>query len=156
MFRSKVLMIALITLTICACSKNRTGTGDGDGDDAMGGGNIPGAEAGEILKDINFAFDSFSLTDAAKGTLRANGTWLSDNPKYAVTIEGHCDERGTNEYNMALGERRAKTVSDYMKSLGVATSRMSNVSYGEEIPLDTAHTEAAWVKNRRAHFKINN
>lgn len=146
-----VLVLSTV-LSACACSKSGRG---GAGDAGMNGDNIPGAEAGDILKDVNFAFDSSALSESAKATLRSNTTWIQENAKNTVTVEGHCDERGTNEYNMALGERRAKSVADFYRSLGVADSRLSRVSYGEELPLDPAHNESAWAKNRRGHSKVN-
>lgn len=107
-----------------------------------------------VLKTVYFEFDKSDLTDETRGLLRANADWLKANGKYSVVIQGHCDERGTIEYNLALGQRRAQTVRDYLASLGVATSRARTVSYGEERPADYGHTEAAWAKNRRAEFVI--
>ena len=107
-----------------------------------------------VLATVFFAFDSSELTDAARGTLRENSAWLKNNSQYRVVIEGHCDERGTIEYNLALGDRRAGAVRDYLSSLGVSASRMRVVSYGEERPADPGHGESAWAKNRRAAFVI--
>ena len=111
------------------------------------------AGSGGPLKDVNFAFDSYSLDATAKAVLQENATWLGDNDN-GVQIEGHCDERGTKEYNMVLGMNRARAVMDYLRSLGVGRDRMSTVSYGEELPLDPRSTVEAWAKNRRAHFNI--
>jgi len=111
-------------------------------------------QARAALKDVNFAFDSAELDDLAKEILVNNAKWLKDHPEFKVQIEGHCDERGTEEYNLALGERRAKAVRDYLVSLGISPSRMSIISYGESMPLDPGHNESAWAKNRRAHFAI--
>jgi peptidoglycan-associated lipoprotein len=148
----RVAAIGLFSLTLmaCACSK-KAGKGDGAGE----GAELPTAEGDGPLKDINFAFDSSALTSAAQATLRDNAKYLLDNPSVNVTVEGHCDERGTNEYNMALGERRAKAAANFLKSLGVAGSRLSTISYGEEMPLVPGSNEAAWSKNRRAHFRVN-
>ncbi len=104
------------------------------------------------LKDINFDFDSSRLSETARAILKTNAEWLKSNPGARVQIEGHCDERGTAEYNMALGARRAQAAMDYLVTLGVATNRMSTVSYGEEIPVCREHTEACWAKNRRDRF----
>jgi len=104
------------------------------------------------LQTVYFEFDSFDLSDAARATLQANATLIKKNPGYNVVVEGHCDERGTIEYNLALGEKRARAVMDYLASLGVAPSRLRIVSYGEERPVDPASNEAAWAKNRRAQF----
>jgi peptidoglycan-associated lipoprotein len=117
-------------------------------------GNIGSATEGGPLTDINFAFDSYALTDTAKGILKNNTDWLKANSAAKVQIEGHCDERGTNEYNMVLGANRARAAFNYYKTIGVDASRMSTISYGEQLPLDPGHNEAAWAKNRRDHFKI--
>ena len=86
--------------------------------------------------------------------LDANATWLKTNSNMLVLVEGHCDERGTNEYNLALGERRAKAAMNYLVSQGVQASRITIISYGEERPACTEKTEACWAKNRRAHFLV--
>jgi peptidoglycan-associated lipoprotein len=105
-------------------------------------------------KDIYFDFDSANLDAQAQEILKDKAQWLKRNPRSRILIEGHCDERGTNEYNLALGERRAQSVQQYLVSLGIDESRLATVSYGEERPLDPGRTEAAWSKNRRAHFVI--
>ena len=107
-----------------------------------------------VLKTVYFEFDKSDLTDETRALLRANADWLKQNARYSYVVEGHCDERGTIEYNLALGQRRAQAVRDYMASLGVDASRARTVSYGEERPADYGHTEAAWAKNRRAEFVI--
>src|SRR5262249_33288478 len=106
------------------------------------------------LKDIHFDFDKYDIRPGDARTLDANATWLKNNTNMLVLIEGHCDERGTNEYNLALGERRAKATVNYLISQGVAQSRLSIISYGEERPVCTDHNEACWAKNRRAHFLV--
>ncbi len=107
------------------------------------------------LKDVHFTFDSDELDETARQTLVENSKWLQSNPGVKAVIEGHCDERGTEDYNLALGKRRANAVRSYLISLGVKPGRMSTVSYGENIPLDPGHNEAAWALNRRAHFAIS-
>ncbi len=104
---------------------------------------------------IYFEFDSDVLSAEAQATLMRKAEYLQKNPGRRVTIEGHCDERGTTEYNLALGDRRALSVKKYLENLGVAASRMTPVSYGEEQPIDPGHTEAAWAQNRRAQFIFN-
>jgi peptidoglycan-associated lipoprotein len=101
------------------------------------------------LKIVYFAYDKSDLTDTARSTLRQNANWMKANQPWAIKIEGHCDERGTIEYNLALGQRRANTLRDYYTSLGVSTSRLRTISFGEERPADPGHTEASWAKNRR-------
>jgi len=105
-------------------------------------------------ENIHFDFDGFFLTDKAKEILAKKASWLLDNPIVKIEIEGHCDERGTNEYNMALGERRANSALKYLITAGVKADRISTISYGEERPVDPGHNEAAWTKNRRAHFRV--
>ena len=106
------------------------------------------------LGDAFFDFDSSVLGADAQAQLKQNAGWLDNNPLTKVLIEGHCDSRGTAEYNLALGERRATTAKEYLKKLGVAPSRLDAVSFGEEKPFDTSAGEDAWAKNRRAHFVI--
>lgn len=107
-----------------------------------------------VSEDIHFDFDQSVLTSQARDILERKAAWLRRNPGASVMIEGHCDERGTAEYNIALGERRARSAMDFLIDLGISASRLSTVSYGEERPLDPRHNEAAWAKNRRAHFAI--
>ena len=101
-----------------------------------------------------FGLDSAELDDQGRAVVTANAELMKRYPTWVITIEGHCDERGTPEYNLALGERRAVAVKTYLVSLGVAPERLRTISYGKEFPFDPAHTDAAWSKNRRAHFVI--
>ena len=105
-------------------------------------------------EDIFFEFDSASLSVEAQGVLRRKAEWLKGNPGARVIIEGHCDERGTNEYNLALGDRRAYSSKSFLMDLGIDQARLTTVSYGEERPVDTSSSEEAWSRNRRAHFVI--
>jgi len=107
------------------------------------------------LKEIYFNFDSAALSESARATLKANGDWLKSNPSASVQIEGHCDERGAAEYNMALGAKRAQAARDYLATLGIAANRMSIVSYGEEIPVCKEQNESCWAKNRRTRFVVS-
>jgi peptidoglycan-associated lipoprotein len=106
------------------------------------------------LKPAFFALDSSDLDDAARAVVTANAEVLKQYPTLMITLEGHADERGTAEYNLALGERRAMAVQTYLVSLGVPANRLKTVSYGKEFPFDAGHDESAWSKNRRAHFVI--
>lgn len=117
-----------------------------------GSGSIPNAEGEGLLKDILFDYDSAAISDAARQGIEYNAQILQSNPSVSVKLEGHCDERGTAEYNMALSAERAKSVQDVLVSYGVSPSRLSTISYGEEIPLDAGHDEAAYARNRRVHF----
>ncbi len=106
------------------------------------------------LKPVFFALDSSDIDAAGKSVLEADAALLKQNSTWVVTIEGHCDERGTAEYNLALGDRRAAAAVAYLKSLGIGAERLKTVSYGKEFPFDAGHDESAWSKNRRAHFVI--
>ena len=105
----------------------------------------------KLLKDIYFDFDKYEVRSGEAEILKENAAILKKYPSAKIQIEGHCDERGTIEYNLALGERRANSVKKYLISLGIPENRISTISYGEEKPLDPRHTEDAWAKNRRAH-----
>jgi peptidoglycan-associated lipoprotein len=108
-----------------------------------------------INQDIFFEFDSSALSAEAQTILKAKAEWMTRNAHLNIIIEGHCDNRGTTEYNLALGERRAEGVKRFMQDLGVPESRIRTLSFGEERPLDTGNDEAAWAKNRRAHFEFD-
>jgi peptidoglycan-associated lipoprotein len=117
-------------------------------------GSALGSGEGGPLADIRFEYDSAALTDEARATLEKHALWLQGHRETRVTVEGHCDERGTVEYNLALGEQRARATRDYLVSLGVAAERLRAVSFGKERPLVPGNDEAAWAKNRRAHFAV--
>ncbi|MEW6214471.1 MAG: peptidoglycan-associated lipoprotein Pal [Nitrospirota bacterium] len=106
------------------------------------------------FEDIHFDFDKYDIRPDAKPAFQRIASWLLKNPSVKILIEGHCDERGTNEYNLALGDRRAKATRDYLVALGVASGKFEMISYGEERPLCTEKTEECWQKNRRAHFVV--
>jgi len=107
-----------------------------------------------LLKPIFFDFDKYDIRPSDVEILKANSAFLKKFPNVKIQIEGHCDERGTNEYNLALGERRANSTKKYLTSLGITANRVSTISYGEEKAMDPGHNEEAWAKNRRAHFVI--
>lgn len=109
-----------------------------------------------MFEDILFDFDKYNVKDTYKPALQSVSSWMIKNLETKLSIEGHCDERGTNEYNLALGDRRAKAVQDYLLSLGVPSAKIDMLSYGEEKPLCTEQNEECWSKNRRAHFVILN
>lgn len=106
------------------------------------------------IQDAFFGYDEAALSSDAQAALTASANWLKQNQQYNILIEGHCDERGTEQYNLALGDRRANIAKQYLQTLGVDASRMRTVSYGEERPFDPGHDESAWAKNRRAHLVI--
>ncbi len=105
-----------------------------------------------VTKDINFDFDKYNIRPGDADILKANSAWFKENPGKKMRVEGHCDERGTVEYNLALGQKRADAAKAYIVNLGVDGKLIETVSYGKERPVDPGHNEAAWSKNRRAHF----
>ncbi len=110
--------------------------------------------ARQVLKMVHFGFDSDALSDEAKSILNNNADWLRQHPNVHVKVEGHCDERGTDEYNDALGAKRARMAYDYLVSAGVPSTQMETISYGENFPIDPSQTEAAYAKNRRVQFAV--
>ena len=123
-------------------------------DDAIGNKPLDDLNRDSPLKPVFFVLDSADLDDMGKAAVSANADVLRRYSSWIVTIEGHCDERGTAEYNLALGERRAVAVKTYLVSLGISPDRLRTVSYGKEFPFDPGHTEDSWFKNRRAQFVI--
>lgn len=113
------------------------------------------ARAQSLLGDVYFDYDQAGLSDVSRDRLAANARFFQEHREFQVTLEGHCDERGTNEYNLALGDRRANSVKDYLGSFGVAADRLRTISYGEERPSCTESDESCWRENRRAHFVLS-
>ncbi len=156
------LALSFSAMTTISCSKkSTTEEPDTAGDvssidtgDSGTGGYAAGGTGQKIaaLPTIYFEYDSFSLNSSSKEALQMGAQWLKSNAAQKVQIEGHCDERGTTEYNLALGERRASSVRDYLSSQGVSASQLSTISYGEERPIAMGSDESAWAKNRRAEF----
>ena len=114
----------------------------------------PSGEGGP-LADIHFDYDQATLNDEARGILEKHALWMQNHREAKIMVEGHCDERGTVEYNLALGNQRAQVTRDYLASLGVAADRLRTTSYGKERPIDPGHDESAWARNRRAHFAVS-
>ncbi|MBT0664222.1 peptidoglycan-associated lipoprotein Pal [Geobacter pelophilus] len=112
------------------------------------------ATAKAALEKVYFGFDSAVLSDQAREVLVSNAKYLKNNPAAKIRIEGNCDERGSAEYNLALGEKRAKSAQSYLVSMGVSPERLSTISYGKEKPFDSGHDESAWAKNRRDEFAV--
>jgi peptidoglycan-associated lipoprotein len=158
--KNLVLFLVAALLVVGCSSKKKAEEGQGLTGSDTTVNNTPmsfdpaGSDSGTIsgLMSINFEYDKASLSKEAKDILKGNAGWINRNEAVNIQIEGHCDSRGSIEYNLSLGERRAKSVKDYLVSLGVASSRLTIISYGEEKPLENAETEAAWAKNRRANF----
>jgi peptidoglycan-associated lipoprotein len=164
-----VVMLGVLVVTVgvgCSAKKKEEGAAPGGAAGMGEEGLAPGGSlehykqgtggAGEEgpLKDIHFAFDSYELDEEARSILREDGNWLKDNPQARVEIEGHCDERGTVEYNLALGAKRARAAKEYLVALGIPADRLSTISYGEELPVCQEHNEECWQRNRRCHFVV--
>jgi peptidoglycan-associated lipoprotein len=175
----KVMMMLVVLAFACgtmlmmsSCAKKQIGTGEA-AKPAMAPAPAPtptpapstkGVDEAEKLRGeirafeaegIYFDFDKSEIKPEAKAVLEKKAAWLRTNSSYKVKIEGNCDERGTNEYNLALGDRRAKAAQKYLNALGISMDRMSTISYGEEKPICTEHNEKCWAKNRRDDFKLS-
>ena len=107
------------------------------------------------LSDIHFAYNEYTIQEQDGSVLKSNASWLQKYPQTKVQVEGHCDERGSEEYNIALGAKRAQAAKDYLVTLGISGSRISTISYGKELPLCTEHEESCWSQNRRDHFAVS-
>lgn len=166
---SWAVAVMLCVSLVAGCKKKGPGPEDGVGgpggagalgEEGLGGSSLDRAkrglspEEGGVLQDVRFGYDSYDVESDARATLEENLRWLRDNPRAKVEIEGHCDSRGTIEYNLALGAKRAKSVQDFLAEQGIEPSRISTISYGKELPLCSEETEACWARNRRAHFVI--
>ena len=160
------MLSCLVALSACS-TKGSAGKGSGeeaslygqndvnsDRESRFGAGSIPIAEAEGRFRDVYFNYDSSQISDKGRQDIEYNLQVLEQDPSLKVVLEGHCDERGTAEYNLALGQRRAQSAFDYLRGLGVEENRMSTVSYGEDQPLDPRSNEEAWSRNRRAHFRV--
>ncbi len=139
----------------------RFGDGSGEYGDGTGSGqygsNLPYAEgdgegSGGLFRDINFDYNSSQISPSEMQDIEYNANVLEQYPDLRLVLEGHCDERGTSEYNLSLGAQRARSVSDILVSYGVNRSRLETISYGEELPLESGNSERAWAANRRVHF----
>jgi peptidoglycan-associated lipoprotein len=164
--RAVVALAVLVAFVSIGCSSKKKGAGAGGPggmeEQGLGGGDslakykagtLGGGEGGP-LKDVHFAFDSYELDEQGRAALRDNASWLKDHTRSKIEIEGHCDERGTVEYNLALGTKRAGAAKEYLATLGIAADRLTTISYGEELPLCHEHDESCWQKNRRDHFVV--
>jgi len=160
-----VLFAALASFLFVGCAKQQATPAPAEPTPAPAPAPAPVVKETEVKEEvsykvsdltrIHFDFDSYVLTAQARKTLTQNAEVLKALPGLKVRIEGHCDERGSDEYNLALGERRAQAAMNYMATLGVPAAQLSTISYGEEKPLDPGHDESSWSKNRRAEFVAN-
>jgi peptidoglycan-associated lipoprotein len=162
---------AALLLAACSTPSEEASTTSGSGSSGTGttsqssgtpGSTIPGPAAGsqeeltvEVGDRVFFDYDKYDVRADQRGTVEALAAWLDTNPSVTLTIEGHCDERGTREYNLALGERRANAVRDYLVALGANPARLTTVSYGEERPAVLGSNDSAWAQNRRGVFVVN-
>jgi peptidoglycan-associated lipoprotein len=167
---SRIAMLALIcfTLGIAGCSTKKTQSLEGTGNGPMGGGSdmtskstLEQNETGMIggqggpLSDIHFGYNDYTIEAQDGSVLQSNARWLQDHPATNVQVEGNCDERGSEDYNLALGAKRAQSAKDYLVNLGVSSGRISTTSYGKELPICHEHDESCWQQNRRDHFVVS-
>ncbi|OEJ68664.1 peptidoglycan-associated lipoprotein Pal [Magnetovibrio blakemorei] len=155
--RFKIVSLIAVAGVVAACGTaptSETASTSGDGSATTSQPKIMPGSADDLRVNVGdrvfFAFDRYELTAEARATLQKQAAWMLANSNVNVTIEGHCDERGTREYNLALGDRRANAAADYLMTLNVPSTRISTISYGKERPVDPASTEAAWAQNRRS------
>lgn len=156
------LFCIIFSVSGCSWFKSNKADGEGNGlseadlnaqrEGRFGSGGIPIAEGEGMFRDIHFDYDSTSISDTARQDLEYNAQVLQGKSEWRIQLEGHCDERGTAEYNLALGSERARGVKEALIALGVSSSKLDTISYGEEVPLDPGHSESSWAKNRRVHF----
>ncbi|MBF6569223.1 MAG: peptidoglycan-associated lipoprotein Pal [Candidatus Binataceae bacterium] len=169
--RAAALLFVTVALATAGCSSNKSqqpganganpngGIGS-EGIGGNGGGSLNKFKNGENLggngplADVHFGYNDYTISDQDGAVLKSNAKWLQDNPGKRVQIEGHCDDRGSEEYNIALGARRAQAAKDYLETLGISADRMSTISYGKELPLCTEQNDDCWAQNRRDHFVI--
>jgi len=158
----------VVMLVMAGCSKKPAPIGaENPGANQLGEGGTGGStttqedwEKGTIgrggpLSDIHFGYNDYTIGDQDGSVLKSNASWLQAHPQAKVQVEGYCDERGSEEYNIALGAKRAQAGKDYLATLGISESRMSTISYGKELPLCTEHDESCWSQNRRDHFMVS-
>ena len=164
MRRIFVTIAALFLLTACETQTSgiggARGAGGSSGISASGAGSVSGMSSQQELvakigDRIFFNLNRYEIRGDAQKVLQAQASWLKQRSSLNITIEGHCDERGTREYNLALGDRRANAVKDYLVALGVSANRITTISYGEERPVALGHNESAWAQNRRGVTKVN-
>jgi peptidoglycan-associated lipoprotein len=161
-------VVSLGAMLAMGCSsKKTTGVNGADGTNGIGTSGVSGSDSslekfkkgslggsGGPLSDIHFAYNEYTIEAQDGSVLRSNATWLQTNGQSRVQVEGHCDERGSEEYNIALGAKRAQAAKDYLVTLGIPGSRISTISYGKELPACQDHDESCWAQNRRDHFAV--
>lgn len=171
LIRAAGVALMVVSLALGGCSSKQKnagagagGPGSGMGENGLGGAggsSLAGMQNGTMganggpLSDIHFGYNDATIQPQDNEILKSNADYLSKNAAVRVQIEGHCDDRGSEEYNIALGARRAQAAKDYLSTLGIAADRMSTISYGKELPLCTEETDDCWAKNRRDHFVVS-
>jgi peptidoglycan-associated lipoprotein len=163
-----VVVVSLGAMLAMGCSSKKTSGINGtegaggigtSGVDGTNGKALPGGSLGSNehspLSDIHFAYNEYTIEAQDGSVLRSNATWLQTNGQSRVQVEGHCDERGSEEYNIALGAKRAQAAKDYLVTLGISSARISTISYGKELPACQDHDESCWAQNRRDHFAVS-
>ena len=150
MFNIRSVSIIIFMFFIASCTSQQAGVEDVSTGLYEKGGMSYLDKEGTVPAKIYFDYDSYLLSSMAEGTLDLQVTWMDQNPNKYILIEGHCDERGTREYNLALGERRANAAKDYLMTYGIASNRISVISYGKERPVDSGSNPLSWSKNRRS------
>lgn len=164
-----VAIVLALALVGCASKQNKPGEGAGGaggiGSEGMGpggGSSLAALQAGTLgqngqgpLADIHFDYNDYTVRSQDSDILKTNAEWLQKHPDVRVQIEGHCDERGSEEYNIALGAKRAQSAKEYLQTLGIGAERLSTISYGKELALCSDHTEDCWAQNRRDHFAVS-
>jgi peptidoglycan-associated lipoprotein len=172
--QTAALVFAIIAFvgTGCSSKKNTGANGEQLGSapgSGLNGSNVNGSSSmtryqqgqlgangtGGPLTDIHFGYNDYAIQPQDNAVLRANADWLTQNPSTHVQVEGHCDDRGSEEYNIALGAKRAQAAKDYLTTLGISGDRISTISYGKELPLCTDETDDCWAQNRRDHFAVS-
>ena len=165
--RFAALAMMCVALGVAGCSSKKKGVGEGEGAANVGNQGLGdtslqalqkgelGASSGGPLHDIHFSYNDYTVQPQDSSVLRDNANWLNAHPQSNVQVEGHCDERGSEEYNIALGAKRAQSAKDYLITLGISPGRISTISYGKELPLCQDHDETCWAQNRRDHFVVS-
>jgi peptidoglycan-associated lipoprotein len=169
--RAMAIVSVGLLLAIAGCSSKKPapiGGDNGQGGTPLGEGTTNGTSSNSLenwrngnfgaqgpLSDIHFGYNDYTIQDQDGSVLKSNAEWLQKYPQTKVQVEGHCDERGSEEYNIALGAKRAQSAKDYLVTLGVSGSRISTISYGKELPLCQDHDESCWAQNRRDHFAVS-
>jgi peptidoglycan-associated lipoprotein len=169
MFAKAITIMSVVAvLTVVGCSKKPKPVGTENptasqlGENSSGGSDQTDKDwingtigKGGPLSDIHFGYNDYTVQDQDGPVLRSNASWLQAHPQARVQVQGFCDERGSEEYNIALGAKRAEAGKDYLQTLGISSDRMSTISYGKELPLCTEHDESCWSQNRRDHFSVS-